>query len=138
LHAQATFEYGAAAGSAAASSAAGAGKSVVTIFGKVNKTLAEASKVDEAPKLSASQPAKSAAVAKPAKPAPPPDLAALSTGMDRADMLAKVGKPSMSMSSVESSAVVETCWYKSGGDSVAVILRDGKVASFDTVSQPKP
>ena len=36
----------------------------------------------------------------------------------------------MSMSSVESSKAVETCWYKNGTESVTVILRDGKVAEI--------
>jgi hypothetical protein len=66
----------------------------------------------------------------PAAPAPPADFSALVTGMDRADLLKKVGKPSMSMSNMESSKVVETCWYRSGADSITVILRDGKVTEI--------
>ena len=64
------------------------------------------------------------------------DFAALVIGMDRTDLLKKVGKPSMSMSSVESSQAVETCWYKSGADSVTVILRDGKVAELVAAKRP--
>ncbi len=45
-------------------------------------------------------------------------------------MLKKVGKPSMSISSVESSTQVETCWYRSAAESVTVTLRDGKVATI--------
>ena len=53
-------------------------------------------------------------------------------------MLKKVGKPSMSMSSMDSAALVETCWYKNGEGSVTVTLRDGKVAAFDKISPAKP
>src|SRR5579863_7702844 len=118
LSAQAITEYGATAGSASATSAgAGAGKSVAGVFGKVSQTLAGAAKASDNAKPSTPQRSKSAAAAapsapKPAEPIAPPDLAALSNGMDRAGMLKKVGKPSMSMSSMESSSLVETCWYK--------------------------
>jgi hypothetical protein len=145
LHAQAITEYGAATGSSAGATAgASTGKSVVNIFGKVSQTLAGAAKASDDAKPSPSQPSKAAAVRtvasapKPAEPILPPDLAALVTGMDRADMLKKVGKPSMSLSNVESSVLVETCWYKSGADSVTVTLRDGKVAAFDKIPETKP
>jgi len=146
LHAQAITEYGAVAGSASGTSAsAGAGKSVVNVFGKVGQTLAGAAKAGDDAKPSPSQPSKPTAVTavasapKAVEPiAPPPDLAALSTGMNRADMLKKVGKPTMSMTSMESSALVETCWFKNGADVVTVTLRDGKVAAFDKVAPPKP
>ena len=65
------------------------------------------------------------------KPEPllPPDLSALAIGMERADMVKKVGKPWMSISSVEDSVLVETCTYRSGSDTVTVTLREGKVAT---------
>src|SRR6266566_2664218 len=134
LHAQAIVEYGATAGrSAASAGAAGAGKSAGTILDKLNKSLGGAAKADSLPKTGPSTPTAAAPVA-PA-PAPverslPPDFSALVTGMDRADLLKKVGKPSMSMTSMESSKLVETCWYRSGADSVTVILRDRKVAEI--------
>ena len=134
LHAQAIVEYGATAGrSAGSAGAAGAGKSAGTIFDKLNKSLGGAAKADSLPKTGPSTPTAAPSVA-PA-PAPlerplPPDFSALATGMDRADLLKKVGKPSMSMTSMESSKLVETCWYRSGADSVTVILRDGKVAEI--------
>ena len=139
LHAQAMVEYGASAGrSAASAGAAGAGRSAVTIFDKVNKSLGGVAQADSLPKTgpsapSAAAPAISAVVAPvpaPMERAAPPDFSALVTGMDRQDLLKKVGKPSMSMSSMESSKLVETCWYRSGADSVTVILRDGKVAEI--------
>ncbi len=139
LDAQAIVEYGATTGqTAAATGAAGAGKSAGTIFDKLNKSLGGAAHADTSPKTgpaapTAAAPAISASVA-PA-PAPlerslPPDFSALVTGMDRTDLLKKVGKPSMSMTSMESSKLTETCWYRSGADSVTVILRDGKVAEI--------
>src|SRR5207247_2105534 len=118
LHAQTMIEYGASAGrSGVAAGAAGAGKSTTKIFDKLNSSLAGAAKsgddVKNGPSSSAA-PATVVAVTStpaPASPALPADFAALAIGMDRADLLKKVGKPSMSMSSVESSKVVETCWY---------------------------
>jgi hypothetical protein len=137
LHAQAMIEYGATAGRAAgAAGAAGAGKSAVKIFDKLSTSLAGAAKADETSKERSASPTTAVAAtsapapAAPATPAAPPDFAALATGMDRADLFKKVGKPSMSMSSMESSKVVETCWYRSGAENVTVILRDGKVAEI--------
>ena len=77
-------------------------------------------------------PAATTAPATAAKPEPvlPPNLSALAIGMDRADMVKKVGKPWMSISSVEDSILVETCTYRSGSDTVTVTVRDGKVAAI--------
>src|SRR5882672_758848 len=138
LHAQVMIEYGASAGrSGAAAGAAGAGRSVTKIFDKMNTSLAGAAKSGDDVKMGSSSSATLAAVpattsAQPASapPALPADFTALVIGMDRADLLKKVGKPSMSMSSVESSQAVETCWYKNGAESVTVILRDRKVAEI--------
>ena len=137
LHGQAIIEYGASAGRAAGSAAAaGAGKSATKIFDKVNTSLAGAARTDEAVKPgrpSAPTPATVVAATSapaPAVPAAPPDLTALVTGMDRADLFKKVGKPSMSMTSMESAKVIETCWYKNGTENVTVILTDGKVVEI--------
>jgi hypothetical protein len=136
LHSQAMIEYGASAGRAgAATGAAGAGRSATKIFDKLNTSLAGAAKSGDEVKNgppSTAGPATVAAtsVPPPAAPALPADFAALVIGMDRADLLKKVGKPSMSMSSVESAKAIETCWYKNGAESVTVILRDGKVAEI--------
>src|SRR5262249_9494981 len=136
LHGQAMIEYGASAGrSGAAAGAAGVGRSATKIFDKLNTSLAGAAKSGDDVKIGQSSPAApatvvAAATAPPAPAALPADFAALAIGMDRADLLKKVGKPSMSMSSVESSKAVETCWYKNGAESVTVILRDGKVAEI--------
>src|SRR5260221_2539360 len=138
LHAQVMIEYGASAGrSAAATGAAGAGRSATKIFDKINTSLAGAAKTGDDVKMGPSSSAAPATVpattsAPPAPPLPvlPADFTALVIGMDRADLLKKVGKPSMSMISVRSSQSVETCWYKNGAESVTVILRDGKVAEI--------
>jgi hypothetical protein len=132
LHAQAIIEFGTAAGRAgAAAPGANVGKSIVDVFGKVNQSLSGAAKVDAVAKPSP-LPAVTTAPATVAAPerAIPPDLSALAIGMDRADMLKKVGKPAMSIEGVESATQVETCWYRSGSDSVTVTLRDGKVATI--------
>src|SRR6185369_6366655 len=134
LHGQAMVEYGVNAGrSGAAAGAAGAGRSAVKIFDKLNTSLAGAAATREDLKPGPSTPtAVIAATSKPvpAPPAAPPDFTALVKGMDRADLFKKVGKPSMTMSSVESSKVIETCWYKSGLQNVTVIVSDGKVAEI--------
>ena len=154
LSAQTMIEYGVGAGrSGAAATAAPMGKAAAGAFGKVAQSLSEAGKTGNdlkpasknispvttsavaatpaAPAISTSPVVTVTATAAPKEePLKPADLTKLETGMDRDDMLKKVGKPSMSLSSLESSIMVETCWYKSGSDSVTVILRDGKVASI--------
>ena len=139
LNGQAMVEYGAAAGSAGAAGTA-AGKAVKGVLGQLNKTLANAASADDTSKLQAgSSPVISvgsapAASAPAPAPAIPVDFKEIVAGMDKADLLKKAGKPSMSVTSVEYSALVETCWYRAGDDRVTVILRNGKVA---TVSAAK-
>jgi hypothetical protein len=132
LHAQAIVEFGTLTGRAGgAAGGANVGKSIVDVFGKVNQSVTTAGTLD-APKpkpLPAATTAPATAAVK-HELAAPPDLSALATGMDRADMVKKVGKPWMSISSVEDSILVETCTYRSGADTVTVTLRDGKVATI--------
>ena len=137
LQAQTMVEYGVSAGrSGAAAGAVGPGRSATTIFDKINKSLGGAAKADSGPKTGSSSPAVAvsavtpAAAPTPAEPQLPPDFTALATGMERADLLKKIGKPSMSMSSMESSQLVETYWYRGAAASVTVVLRDGKVAEI--------
>jgi hypothetical protein len=137
LRAQGIIEYGAsAARSGVGAGAAGAAKSTTKIFDKLSTSLAGAAKSgDDVKNIPSSSSAPANVIAAttappPAPPALPADFMALVIGMDRADLLKKVGKPSMSMSSVESSKAVETCWYKNGAESVTVVLRDGKVAEI--------
>jgi len=142
LYGQAMVEYGINAGRAgAAAGAAGAGRSSAKIFDKIGQSLAGAARADEKGKPGPAAPASAAPVAPaaaapaPAELATPPDLSALAVGMERVDLLKKVGKPSMSMSGMESSRLVETCWYRNGADSVTVILRDGKVAEITGIEK---
>jgi hypothetical protein len=137
LHAQTMVEYGAAAGRAgAAGGAANFGKSITDAFGKVQQSLTGAAKVDEVVKPRPLPPVTTGSIpavtpkAAPPEPVLPPDLKELVLGLERADMLKKVGKPAMSFSLVESGVLVETCSYKSGSDSITVILHDGKVSSI--------
>jgi len=142
LQAQAMVELGTLTGRAgAASGGATAGKSVADIFGKVNQTLSGAAKVGDGakPRTVPAAPvvtAKAQPIPAPSAPLAPADLSALAIGMDRADLLKKVGKPAMSISSVEDSTMVETCWFRSGADQVTVILRDGKVATISGMEKP--
>src|SRR5438874_1737607 len=76
---------------AAGAAGKGTGKALSNIFGKVEKTL----KGSEQP-----QPSPSAAIAKAETPAPPvklPDVALITVGMTREDLLAKFGAPSQKM-----------------------------------------
>jgi hypothetical protein len=98
----------------------------------VNQSVTGAGVVDAAVKpkpLPAATTAPATAAAKP-EPVLPPNLSALAIGMDRADMVKKVGKPWMSITSVEDSILVETSSYRSGSDTVNVTLRDRKVAAI--------
>lgn len=139
LHAQAMVELGTLTGRAgAAAGGATAGKSVVDVFGKVNQTLGSAAKVGDGAKPRTVPASTTNPQPTPAPPSPiaPADFSALVTGMDRADLLKKVGKPAMSISSVEDSTMVETCWFRSGGEQVTVVLRDGKVATISGMDKP--
>ena len=137
---QTTLEHGSIDGRSAAA-AAGAGKAVVTIFGKTNKTLGGSVQAQETPRPAS--PAPSAAEPEPPRrnpaavdiPAPPPpaakaDFSTVAVGMDRAELIRLAGKPSMSVSGVESSVLVETFWYRVGPDTVTIILRGGKISSI--------
>ena len=146
LRAQTMVEYGTVGGGvAAAAGAAATGKAVTGVFGKLNQTLAGAAKSGDASKPAPAPPAATAAVKSsaasaeppkskqpepPSEPVPPPDFSALAIGMDRADLLKKIGKPSMTISSMESSVLVENCSYRKGSGTVAVTLRDGKVTAI--------
>jgi hypothetical protein len=133
LHGQAMVEFGTLTGRAAgASGGANVGKSIVDVFGKVNQSLSAAgtATADAVAKPKPLTAVPAVTTAKPAEPLIPPDLSGLVMGMDRTDMLKKVGKPSMSITGVEDATQVETCWYRSGSTSVTVTLREEKVATI--------
>jgi hypothetical protein len=126
-------EFGTLSGRAAAAGpGANVGKSIVDVFGKVNQSLSAAgtASADAVAKPKPPTAVPAVATTKTAEPVIPPDLSGLVIGMDRADMLKKVGKPSMSITSVEDATQVETCWYRSDSTSVTVTLREEKVATI--------
>ena len=134
LSAQTLIEYGKAAGTAGATAAAGSGvgKGIGSVFEKVGGSLqksADPSKAD-LPAPSGST-VKAVAAKKDDTPVATtlPDPDGLPVGMDRKEMIVKFGRPSMSITSSEREGVVETCWYKAGGATLVVTLRDSKVIS---------
>lgn len=133
LHGQAIIEYGAGASRAGVGGVA-VGKSVVKTIGQLDKVLAVAAGTGETSHRSAPPSVTAvpvaAAAATPSEPAAPVDFGEIVTGMDKADLLKKAGKPAMSLTSMESSTLVETCWYRSGEEKLTVILRNGKVAAI--------
>jgi hypothetical protein len=138
LQGQAIIERGVLDGRSAAG-AAGVGKSVTGVLGQIGKTMNEATKV-EAPKPAPAvrPPAPEPELEAPKPPAPatpaaPVDFGLVVAGMDRAELMKLVGKPSMSVSGVESSLLRETYWYQTATESITVILRDGKVVSITRV-----
>ena len=62
------------------------------------------------------------------------DPAEVKQGLERQELLAKFGKPSMKITMMDGSDVVERLLYRSAGhDSVLVILRNGKVTSAEAI-----
>lgn len=135
LQGQSMVEYGVGMGRAGAAGA-GVGKSVVKTIGRLDKTLAGAATANSDPLPSTpgktTAPAVAPAAAAPViAPASAAQFAEIIAGMDKAEMVKKVGKPSMTMTGFEKSALVETCWYRSGDDNIKIILRNGKVATIN-------
>jgi len=140
---QTALEHGSIDGRSAAA-AVGAGKAVVTIFGKTNKSIVGTVTAQETPRPATAAPSalpgpqqrNTAAVdILPPPPAPAVDFSTIAVGMDRADLIKLAGKPSMSVSGVESSVLVETYWYRVGTETVTIILRGGKIASISGVDK---
>jgi len=129
LSGQAAVQYGAA--SALSKGAAPAGKAVTGTLDQLDKALGGKAQASESGSKQPA-PASTAAskLAPPEPPVTPPNLTALVTGMTRAELIVKAGKPSMSISSVDDSILVETFWYKDGEVTVKVILTGGKVDSI--------
>jgi hypothetical protein len=67
------------------------------------------------------------------KLSPPPDPAAIKMGMGGEELIAKFGKPSMTLASEEG----ETWIYGSGPDEVTLTLRDGKATAVSGGARPK-
>ena len=145
-YSQAMVEYGLGAGRGALAGAAAGkntGKAVGAALDKSTKALETSGKAGPA-QASASKAAKPAEVtttaagsaANPQAPsaAPAIDPASITPGLERRELLAKLGKPSMTMMNTDGSDLVEKLWYKSAGhETVTITLRNGKVA---TVTPP--
>ncbi|MEO8128326.1 MAG: hypothetical protein ABI822_14595 [Bryobacteraceae bacterium] len=126
LSAQAALETGILTGAtatAAGRGAKGTAKALTGVFGAVQKTAAQAA---GGPVSKQAQPA-IAAVEKPVEAVKLPDVAQISTGMTRDELLAKFGTPSQKMTIPEGSHLTERYRYDVGKDSVRIILEDGKV-----------
>ncbi len=136
VYGQAMVEYGLGAGrSGVAGAAAGknTGKATGAIFDKTTKALETAGKpgAAAAQSASASTPPKTAEPEKQAATAPAAiDPSAITPGLERQELLAKLGKPSMKITNTDGSDIVEKLWYKSPGhETILVTLRNGKVAA---------
>ncbi len=145
---------------AGAGTAKTVGKSTASVFDKANKALEAAGTASGAPartvpaqtgakqtapaqtasaQTGAAQAAEPPVASQPAPEAAPAPAAAvlnpsaITPGLDRQEVLAKLGKPSMQLSSSEDSELVEKYWYKTPGrENTLIILRNGKVASIST------
>jgi hypothetical protein len=135
LQAQVLVETGVLTGATAAAGGAagkGTGKALTNVFGKVEKTLNSATQT---------QPAASARIPpaeeKPAAPVKLPDVAQITTGMTREDLVAKFGPPSQKMTIPEGSHITERYRYDVDKDTVKILLEDGKVTEA-TSTRPAP
>jgi outer membrane protein assembly factor BamE (lipoprotein component of BamABCDE complex) len=131
---------GAGASTGAAAGAKGAGQAVGGVFGALSKTH------DQAPKASGtnstgsspatstpSTPAKAAAIV-----TKPIDPAQVTIGMERDEVLNRVGEPATRTSQIRRSQMMDTFWYKTESkDELIVSLTDGKVVSTALASQRK-
>jgi len=154
LHAQAMTEYGLSLGRSSLGGAAGAkkvGDATGAVLSKTGqavqsaatpaKSSAAAAPAKEQPSVRRVETARSAGqagaasvpaaapAATPSAPAKPVDLTLITPGLDRQDLLAKAGKPSMKMTSSEGGDDVEKYWYRTAGGNAVITLRNGKVAS---------
>jgi Flp pilus assembly pilin Flp len=149
---QARVEYGHAAGTSGVAGAAGGkniGKSLGAVFDKTGRTLQTAGQPSAATAAKpaaaghSSEPAAETAAKPVAAELPAVDPAAITPGLDRKDLLAKFGGPSMQLTSTDGSDQVEKLYYRRAGhETVVVTLRNGKVASVsppaETAQAAKP
>ena len=139
-HGQAIVEYGLGVGRSGAAGAAAGKKTGAAAASVLNKATAAVEKAGTASAAQAAKPAEKvetavaqpALAAEPSTPATPAavDPASITAGMERQDLIAKLGKPSMKVTKLEDGHVVEKYWYKGAGrETVLVTLRNGKVES---------
>jgi len=149
LHAQSIVEHGIIDGKTAAA-AAGAGASVLGVLRQMGNATDAAAKVGTPAPVQVAPPPRpmpissdddgprGSASSTPPRIGPPVSFSVVTAGMDRAELLKIFGKPSMSVSGMESHALTETYWYQTPTESVTVILRDGKVFSITRVEKLAP
>ncbi len=141
---QAMVGYGLGVGRSGVSGAAAGkvGKSTGAVFDRTAGALQKAGKAGDSQPAgsapaSAKAPSSQDAQKDPAPQAETPalDPSAIPIGLERQDLLSQVGKPSMKMTSMDGSAVVEKLWFRAAGrETVVVTLRDGKVSAVSSSS----
>jgi hypothetical protein len=142
---QAAVEYSVGAGAAAgaAAGAKGTGQAAGGVFGAVGQVLNQAAKAGApaaaAPSKTAVTPAAvtpgTAAQSAPALPKPI-DPSQVTVGMDRNELLTRLGEPTTSTSEMRHSQMIDTFWYPAPPkDELIVSLTDGKVVSTVLASQ---
>jgi hypothetical protein len=145
--AQAMVEYGAGVargGVTGAAAGSGVGKSTGTVFNKAGQTMKYAAKsAGGNAKYPIATPSDPKLAARPAAPVPQPEVAnnpvldpaEVKEGLERQELLDKFGKPSMKITMMDGSDVVERLLYRAPSrDTVLVIVRNGKVASAQALA----
>jgi Flp pilus assembly pilin Flp len=137
---QAMVEYGLGVGRGSLAGAAAGKKMGNATSSVLNKAAGAVEKsataAQAAPAAKPGQPAEKTQVAAaspsaPQAPSAPPavDASAIQPGIERQELVAKFGKPSMKLTQNQGSDIVEKYWYKAAGrETVTVTLRNGKVA----------
>jgi hypothetical protein len=144
--AQAMVEYGAGVARGGVTGAAagnGIGKSTGKVFDKAGQTLKYARPAGSNAKYPLASPSDPKLAARPAAPTPQPEVAnnpvlnpaEVKEGLERQELLDKFGKPSMKITMMDGSDVVERLLYRAPSrDTVLVIVRNGKVASAQALA----
>ena len=130
---QAVVEYGLGVGRGSLAGAAAGkkmGNATSSVLNKAAGTVEKSASAAQAAPAEKAEVAAAAPAAKQAPSAPPAvDASAIQPGLDRQELLAKFGKPSMKLTQNQGSDIVEKYWYKAAGrETVTVTLRNGKVA----------
>ena len=141
LPGQAMVEYGLATAGSGVMGAPGqrASRSIGGVFSNLTKTLDAAKEAQDIKPAAAVPPSGQANATAPAKPVLPAatyeDPAGIQKGMDRAELLRRFGEPSMQ---ITTGGGEESLTYAVKDRRVEVELREGKVASVETKTKPKP
>lgn len=139
LGAQTLVEHSLATGAAsgAASGMSGIGKAAASVFEKASQSLGAKGTATSAPTPANSVQTLPKSEFAPAevKLSPPPDPAAVKTGMTGREVIEKFGPPAMKLTSSDGAQTVESWSWGSGPEAVTLTLRDGKVTA---VIGPKP